>query len=448
MGRTGSALILLVVALGLGGYLYFIESERTIESPDAKKKVFTYDAAKINQVQIKSSAGEVTSLRKGADSTWTIVQPVQAAADRNSISEVVTSLSSLEEQRVVDENAADLKAYGLAEPRVDVTFHVEGDKEPKRILLGEKTPASSGTYAKLPSGNRVFLVDTSLETAVDKPTFDFRDKAALSFDQAKVTSLELASAAQTIRVEKSGDEWKLVKPVQAPADFVSVNGVLGQLQSAAMTALKDRPEDLKDLKQYGLDKPVVVMTLSEGASSQKLELGKEADPGSVWARDPAKAAVFSINNGVAMELQKKVDDLRRKELFDFRPFNATRFEITRGKETRAFEKVKGTGANAVDTWKQVAPAAKAVDSSNFEGVLLDFSNLRAESFLSAAGAATGHNSPAAVIVAKFDEGKKEERVVIGTAGTGVFATRADQPGALKIEATKYEDAIKKLDALQ
>ena len=359
----------------------------------------------------------------------------------------MTNLANLEEQRVVDENAADLKAYGLAEPRIDVTFNVEGDKEPKRILLGEKTPASSGIYAKLPSNNRVFLVASTVETALDKSPFDFRDKTALAFDQTKVTSLELASSAQTIRLEKSGEEWKLVKPVQAPADFVSVNGVIGQLQSAQMTALKDRPEDLKDLKQYGLDKPAVVATLGTGSSSAKFELGKEADPGSVWARDPSKAAVFSINNGVAMELQKKVDDFRRKEVFEFRPFNTTRFEITRGKETRAFERVKGTGENAVDTWKQVAPAEKTVDSSNFEGALLDFSNLRAESFAATAGAGTGHNNPSAVIVVKFDDGKKEERVVIGTAGSSVYATRADQPGALKIEAGKYEDAVKKLDAL-
>ena len=105
----------------------------------------------------------MTALRKGADDAWTIVQPVNAPGDRNSIGDVVTNLSKLEEQRVVDENAADLKAYGLAEPRIDVTFQVDGDKEPKRILLGEKTPSSSGTYAKLPSGNRVFLVDISVE---------------------------------------------------------------------------------------------------------------------------------------------------------------------------------------------------------------------------------------------------------------------------------------------
>src|SRR5688572_31806613 len=109
MGRSGSTVLLLVVALALGGYLYFVESDRPVADEDAKKKVFTYDAAKINQIQIKASSGEVTALRKGADSTWTIVEPVQARADRNNASDVVTNLANLEEQRVVDENAADLK---------------------------------------------------------------------------------------------------------------------------------------------------------------------------------------------------------------------------------------------------------------------------------------------------------------------------------------------------
>ena len=95
MGRTGSTLILLVVALGLGGYLYFVESERPVADENAKPKVFAYEAAQINQVQVKSSAGEVTTLRKGENDTWTIVQPTEAPADRNSISEVVTNLATL-----------------------------------------------------------------------------------------------------------------------------------------------------------------------------------------------------------------------------------------------------------------------------------------------------------------------------------------------------------------
>jgi len=448
MGRSRSTLILLVVALGFGAYLYFVDATRPVEDAAAKKKVFSSDAAKIIQLQLKPSTGEVTTLRKDAQGLWTLTAPTQAPADRNGASDIVTNLANLEEDRVVEENASDLKTYGLAEPRIDVTFQVEGEKEPKRLLIGDKNPSGMGLYAKLPAGNRVFLVSNSLDAALDKSSFDLRDKTAISFEQEKVTSIELASRGETIRLEKTGDDWKIVRPLQAPADFISVNGLLGQLQSAQMTALKDRPEDLKDLKQYGLDTPEVVATIGMGASSMKIELGGAADPGSVWARDPSKAAVFSVNNGVGEELRKKPENLRRKEIFDFRPFNTTRFEITRGKDTRAFERVKGTGEKAVDTWTQVAPTAKAADASNLEGALLEFSNLRADTFVDRAGAATGHSNPTAVITVKFEDGKKEERITFGTSGSTVFAVRPDQPGALKVEAGKFEAAIKKLDAIQ
>jgi hypothetical protein len=447
MGRSGSTLILLVAALGLGGYLYFVDSKRPVDDPNAKPKVFTYDAEKINQLQVKSDTGEVTSLRKDTSGNWTIVAPAQATADRNSVTEIVTSLATLEETRVVEENAADLKVYGLGEPRIDVTFHVDGEKEPKRVLFGDKNPTGMGLYAKLASSNRVFLVANSLDATLNKSSFDFRDKTALKFEQDKVDSIELASSAHTIRIEKAGTDWKIVKPVQAPADFVSVNGLLGQLQSAQMTALKDRPEDLKDLRQYGLDKPESVATIGMGATTMKLEIGRTADPGSVWARDPAKPAVFSVNNGVAEELKKTPQDLRRKEIFDFRPFNTTRFEIQTGKDTRAYERVKGTGENAVDTWKQVVPAEKTVDASALEGALLEFSNLRADSFVDRAPAG-GASSPATVIAVKFDDGKKDERVTVAVSGGSGFATRPDQPGALKFEAGKFDAAMKKLDALK
>jgi hypothetical protein len=448
MGRSRSTLILLLVALGFGGYLYFVDSKQPIEDENAKKKVFSYEADKINQLQVKSSSGEVTALRKDSSDSWTIIQPAQAPADRNSVSDIVTNLASLEEQRVVEENATDLKTYGLAQPRIDVTFHVDGEKVPKQLLLGDKNPTGMGLYAKLPESNRVFLVSTGLDTTFNKSPFDFRDKTAIKFEQDKVSSIELVSNAQAVRLEKTGDDWKLVKPIQAPADFVSVNGLLGQLQSAQMTALKDRADDVKNLKQYGLEKPEVIATLAGEGFTTRLELGGPADPGSVWVRDPSKPTVFSVNNGLAEELRKTPQDFRRKEIFDFRPFNTTRFEITRGTDTRAFERVKGTGENAVDTWKQVAPAEKTVDASNLEGALLEFSNLRADSFVERAGAATGHSTPAAVITVKFDDGKKEERVTFGTSGGSAFAVRPDQPGALKLEAGRLEAALKKLDAIQ
>ena len=204
-------------------------SSRNGLSPDenAKKKVFTSDAAKINQLQIKAPTGEVTGLRKGTNDTWTIVQPVEAPADRNGVSDIVTNLANLEEQREVDPNASDLKAYGLADPRIDVTFHLEGEKEPKRILLGDKTPGGTGVYAKLPSGNRVFLVEASLDTTLNKSTFDFRDKAALAFDEGKVTSLELAVGRTDDPALEDGRRLEARETASGTRRFCSVHGCSG-----------------------------------------------------------------------------------------------------------------------------------------------------------------------------------------------------------------------------
>ena len=46
------------------------------------------------------------------------------------------------------------------------------------------------------------------------------------------------------------------------------------------------------------------------------------------------------------DLKKTGDDFRRKDVFEFRPYNATRVEIKRGTETLVFEKAKGTGVLA------------------------------------------------------------------------------------------------------
>jgi len=443
-----STLILLVVAAGLGAYLYFVDAKKPVGETTVKQKVFSLDAAKIDQVQLKSATSS-TTLKKDT-SGWTIVQPAAAPADQNNASDIAASLATLEQDRVVDENATDLKTYGLSPPRIDITFNVAGEKEPRHLQVGDKSPTGMGVYVRVPDSNKVYLVSNAVDTSLNRSTFDLRDKAALKFDQEKVDSVELVSKSDDIRLVKTGDEWKLTKPVEAPADLTSVEGLIGQLHSSQMATLKDSPEDVKDIKKYGLDKPEVTATLGMGSARVVLELGSGAETGTYWARDTSKPIVFSINSSVADELKKKPFDFRRKEIFQFRPFNTTRFEIVRGKETRAFERVKGTGPNPTDTWKQVAPENKTVDSSNLEGALLDISNLRAQAAVDKAGPETGLNNPLAVITVKFDDGKKEEKVTIGKAGSSpdVFAARPDQPGALKIETGKFEEALKKLDEIK
>jgi hypothetical protein len=135
-------------------------------------------------------------------------------------------------------------------------------KELKRVLFGDKTPTNMGLYAKLPWQSRVSRINT-VETSINKSAFDFRDKTALKFDQDKITSISLLHGIDHLS-RKSGRWLEAREARRAPADFVSVNGLIRQLQAAQMTSLKDRPEDVKDLKRW-LDRLEVVATLGMGS---------------------------------------------------------------------------------------------------------------------------------------------------------------------------------------
>lgn len=245
---------------------------------------------------------------------------------------------------------------------------------------------------------------------------------------------------------RSGAEWKLVKPLQAPADLGIVESLITQIESARMLAIVE-PE-AGELAKYGLDKPGVTVTLAAGSTRATLLVGDGLPDGTAYARDASRPMVFTIPSALAGELRKSVFDYRRKDIFEFRPFNASRFELTRAGQTLAFERVKGTGANPQDTWKQVAPAPKTVDASRLEGALLQAANLRAEAFVDTPGPVAALQTPAATMVVRFDDGKKEERVTFARVGPDVFAGRADQPGAARLEPGRFDEAVKALDDLR
>ena len=97
----------------------------------------------------------------------------------------------------------------------------------------------------------------------------------------------------------------------------------------------------------------------------------------------------------------------------------------------------------------MAPRARRQPDADKEkmGVFLaKLESLRAMSFVDAT-AKTGLDSPALTVYAKFDDGKKEERVTFAKAGNDVYASRPGEPGAAKVNPAEYDEVIKKLDEL-
>jgi hypothetical protein len=446
-----STIALVVVLAGLGAYIYFVTWKKSDTDSTASKqeKVFAgLQADKIDELKVTSDKGDVTSLKKDG-TTWQLTSPLATKADEAEVSGITTNLSSVEITRVIDENPTSLKEFGLEKPRIEVDFKKAGDKGFERLLVGEKSPTGASLYAKKNDDKRVFLIPAFQETSLNKSTFDLRDKTLVKFDREKVDAVEVTADKKVMTLAKEGSDWKVTRPVQTKADFGSVEGLIGRLQSAQMKSIVSTDPSAADVKKYGLDKPQETVTLMMGSARATIELGAKAEDNTVYARDVSRPVVMTVESALADDLKKGADDYRRKDIFEFRAFNATHIEFTRNGQTVAFDKVKNTGKDAQtnpDIWKRSSPNPKDANKDTMDSLLSRLSNMRAASFTDTT-AKTGLDKPALTVYVKFEDGKKEERVTFGQNGSDVYASRPGEPGAAKVDSTDFTESIKSLDEL-
>ena len=432
-----STIALLAVLIGLVAYIYFVDSKKPASgAPETKTKAFTVDADQIEEIHIKPASGDASRVQK-TNGTWQLVEPEKADADQGQVSNAATSLATLEVNRVVDENPSDLSQYGLNPAKAEITFRVKGQKDPRQLLIGEKTTTGSDLYAKTPDQKRVFLISGYLENTFERTPFDLRDKGALKFDQSKADGVEIVHNGTTA-LAKSGTEWALTKPYKARADFASAEAVLTSLSSLQMQKIVEN--DAKDLAKYGLDKPDATITVNSGSTRASLALGKK-DGESVYARDLSRPMVFTIPAMTATDLEKDTTALRRKDMFDGRSFNATRVELKRGGETLSFDKSKGKDGK--DVWKNAA--GKDVDATKVDDMLTKLSNIRAQLFQDRVDPVL--KMPTLVATLKLDNNMMET-VTFARSGNAVIASREGEPGSATVEVMPFNDAMSAIDAVK
>ncbi len=446
MKRGRNTLILLVLGLALGGYIYFVESKREPapadgEAPVTHAKVFTADAAKIEEITVKGTAGESTTVRK-SNNAWQMVAPVQAAADETEASGLATSLATLEEQRVIEEQPKDIAPYGLSPARIEVTFKLAGDATPKHLLIGDKTATGSDVYARLADKPKVFLIQAFAEGSFDKTTFQLREKKILAVDREKVDGITVDHAKTIVQLARQGDVWSLKQPWAARADFGAVESLLSRLSTGQMKSIvTDDPA--APLKEYGLDAPDTKVTLAAGSTTAGILLGKATAQGDVYAKDIARPLVFTVEKALADDLTRAAADYRMKDVFGFRAYTGTRLEVARAGAATIFEKKKGPEKDAVEKWTLIQPA-KAVDDAKVEDLATKVAALRAESFVDAL---PGDATEFARVSTKFDENRKQETVTLYKTADAAYATRPDELGAAKVPVADVDAITAAVDAL-
>jgi len=308
--RGRSFLFLLAIAAVLGGYVWFVEMKR---DPDAsteapREKLFTTDAAAIQEVRLTNDTGEQSTLRKAAEGRWSLVELPGAQVDETEAGNIATGFASLEVSRVVDEQPPSLAEYGLERPRITASFTDAAGKQ-HTLLIGNKTPAGGDLYAKLADSPRVFLIGAWLEETFNRSRFDLRDKRVLTFASDAVGSLALTSGNRTTILVRRSGAWTMTAPSEGPADDAAVDALVGRLASEKMLSIVDDPAAV----DTGLARPSGSVAITAGPTRAVLELGGPAGEGRVYARGSSRDLVFTVDASLLDEIRKSPDAFLKKD---------------------------------------------------------------------------------------------------------------------------------------
>ncbi|SPE26850.1 exported hypothetical protein [Candidatus Sulfotelmatomonas gaucii] len=179
-------IIAVLVLLALGGVLYWSNHHKPSEksaplSSTTSPSILKLDQASITQLTVTDKGSAPVSLVKQNDGRWQITKPEELRAEQDEVAGMLSSLSSLNADHVIEEKAAGLAQYGLDDPSVTVDI-ATSDRKQRKLLLGDSTPAGGDVYAILAGDPRVFAIAGYSKTSIDKGLNDLRNKRLLTID--------------------------------------------------------------------------------------------------------------------------------------------------------------------------------------------------------------------------------------------------------------------------
>tara|TARA_B100001123_G_C15345680_1_gene1036990 strand:+ start:4968 stop:6326 length:1359 start_codon:yes stop_codon:yes gene_type:complete len=435
-------LILLVITVSLGTYIFFVERHRApaSETPP-NERLFSFEAEEISNLQITASDKSITQLQQNENGEWSIIEPVQAVAEDPTVAAVAESLTALEVQRVVEEGIdtkIPLAQFGLEEPSLDIGFSVN-ESTTRHLLVGDQTPTGSDLYAKLSDENRIFLISSHLNNTFDKNTFALRDKTVLNFERENLDKIEITSDDQFVQLTKnSNDGWQLQEPWNANADDAAVNDLITSLSTERFQAVVN--ENADNLDPYGLINPKMTVKLTAGSSTATLDFGEDSETAGQFTRDLSRNFIFTTASSFTNTLNKQAVEYRRKKLFGFSPFSVSRLEIEKVDETFVFEKSEEDSEEFA--WLQIMPSELEIEQAEMTQLLSNLSALEASSFVeNRLDSNLNDMNLVATVRVHYGDPEKKEVVLFWKSENEAFGIPEGQPGAARIDGKAFDETI-------
>jgi hypothetical protein len=446
-----------VVAVGLGLYAWFgvmkgeekeAEQKRTAERlvqpvsrPDGGTENVRYDRL------VVKAKGETTELARLPDQSWVITRPVKTGADVQTAEAIVSALQYARIRSTVEEKPTpeNLKSFGLDKPSVEVVATAQG-VPPLTVHIGVENPYDSSAYLQREGDPKVYSVDGSTRSSLDKNTFDLRDRDVLAVRDLGVTHIEVHGKKHDWALGRDpGQPYAFLRPVKEDADTPAVSSWLGSLRTTKATRyLEDTPAERK---RTGVEKPVVEATFQRGTTETvrvRLAAGKaDTDPVYALREDQYGSSLSEVPRTALAALDKSPAELRDRMVLRARHEEVSRIRVGSGDGAIVLERERPADGGP-ESWRLLGPATATADSFKAASLLYALTSLRSEMTdekIPSAAKTTGLGPTARTVVLEGQGGKTLGSITVGGTSkkpAGTFV-RDDRGRVVVVDSTRLKD---------
>ncbi len=235
--------------------------------PDFYRRITAFDFQSYKVPTFSMNLGEESViLVKHSFEDWQMASPYELRANDRFITAMLDSLEIARVREHIPVTSANRAAYGFKNPVASLSLTIEDRVRPQEILVGIASDDGKYRYVLDPAEEWIYAVDASSLQRLPATALELRDNKILRFKGYQVHMFEVATPDERIRVRRDQKQrvlWKMEEPATGDADAVSIGRAFSELDSLYSEVFVTADLDA-DLASYGLDRPIMELTLQIG----------------------------------------------------------------------------------------------------------------------------------------------------------------------------------------
>lgn len=265
--KTTLLLILAWGALAAGAGAYFLRPG--IELPERAEPeevmLLSRSLEEIVSVAIAPREGVAYPLVRQGDG-FVLLGREQMPLRESAMEKILAVVTDLPAEEVVLDTAGEendrLQIFGLDQPWVRLTVgYADGEKA--EIRIGDEAPDEDKPqrYCMRGGDSRVYTILTDDANAFSHDVEYLRDFEQISLDASLLDRIQLSGAVEFSAVYTPSG-WQMEEPFAYPLSATRMNSLLNRIGQMGFEACLG-PAEERGLKEWGLDQPVLTVTLTQ-----------------------------------------------------------------------------------------------------------------------------------------------------------------------------------------